>query len=194
MKRLRIPEKMLAGLRDKSGIDQLGQREKVTLAVGVLFVIGVLVFQFMISPYFENRKRLQKSIQNKQRDLLEMRLLQQEYSELRKQEGGIKTNLAKREKGFTLFTFLDQQAAVADVKQQIKYMKPSVTEGDDEFSESLVEMKLQEVDLARLVRFLRGIESDVNVVSVRRISIQSSSKDEDLLDVILQIVTFVEAG
>ncbi|WP_163338235.1 type II secretion system protein GspM [Desulfopila sp. IMCC35008] len=194
MKRLRIPEKTLAGIRARSGIDQLGQREKVTLAVGVFFVIGVLIFHFMISPYFENRERLQKSIERKQKDLLEMRLLQQEYGELRKQEGGIKTNLARRQKGFTLFTFLDQQAAAADVKQQIKYMKPSVVEGDDEFSESLVEMKLQEVDLPHLVRFLRGIESDVNVVSVRRISIQASSKEQGMLDVILQVVTFTEAG
>lgn len=194
MKRLRIPGITLEGLRAKSGIDQLGQREKVTLAVGVVLVIGVLLFHFMVAPYFESRERLQKSIERKQKDLLEIRLLQQEYGELRKQEGGIKKNLANRKKGFTLFTFLDQQAAAADVKQQIKYMKPSVVEGDEEFSESLVEMKLQEVDLERLVRFLRGIESDVNVVSVRRISIQASSKEQGLLDVILRIVTFVEAG
>jgi general secretion pathway protein M len=181
-------------LKEKIGLDQLSRREMLTLAAGVIFIVCVVVYQFVLSPYIEARSRLQSSIARKQTELIEIKKLQQQYSELRVEEGGIKANLAKREQGFTLFTFLDQQAEKARIKPQIKYMKPSVISGDGPLDESLVEIKLQEVTLERLVHFLRLTESDKNVVSVRRLSVQTSAKEQGYLDVILQIVTFVEAS
>ena len=53
-------------------------------------------------------------------------------------------------------------------------------------------MKMQETTLEGLVRFLKMVESTENVVSLRRISIQESSKADGYLDVTMQIVTFVE--
>ncbi len=184
----------LRALKEKIGLDQLSTREKLTLAAGVFFIVCVVVYQFILSPYFEARSRLLSSIARKQTELVEIRELQQQYSDLRVEEGGIKANLAKREQGFTLFTFLDQQAEKARIKPQIKYMKPSVISGDGALDESLVEIKLQEVTLERLVHFLRLTESDKNVVSVRRLSVQTSAQQQGYLDVILQIVTFVEAA
>lgn len=189
-----ISEKTFAKIRAKSGVDQLSAREKLVLAAGLLFLFGFLLFQFFVFPYMDARKQLLRSIQRAEGELVEMQLLQQEYGELRQQEGGIKAHLAKRPKDFTLFTFLDQQAAGAEVKQQIVYMKPSAVEGEGEFSESLVEIKLKDVDLEHLVQFMKMIESEIFVVSIRRLSVQTSTKEQGLLDAILQIVTFVEAG
>jgi general secretion pathway protein M len=184
----------LGAIKEKIGLDQLSTRETITLAAGVVFIVCVVIYQFVLSPYIEARSSLQSSIVRKQTELVEIRQLQQQYSELRAEEGGIKANLAKRQSGFTLFTFLDQQAEKARIKPQIKYMKPSVISGDGPLDESIVEIKLQEVTLERLVHFLRLTESDTNVVSVRRLSVQTSAQQEGYLDVILQIVTFVEAG
>jgi general secretion pathway protein M len=55
-------------------------------------------------------------------------------------------------------------------------------------------MKLQEIGLKQLVDFLQRIESPENVVSIKRISVQESGKQENSLDVIMQIVTFVDNG
>lgn len=184
----------LRAIQERLGLDQLSVREKVILAAGVFFIVGVVTYQFVISPYIDAHSRLQSSIVRKQVELVEIQNLKQEFSALRVEEGGIKANLAKREPGFTLFTFLDQQAEKSRIKQQIKYMKPSVISSDGPLDESIVEVKLQEVTLERLVHFLRLTESSKNVVSVRRLSVQTSTKQQGYLDVILQIVTFVEAG
>ena len=100
----------------------------------------------------------------------------------------------ERSPGFTLFTFLDKQVTKAQVKKQIKYMKPSTLEGNDNLGESMVEMKLQRTTLKDLVSFLLLVESEENVVSIRRISIQESGKEQGYLDVILQIRTFELKG
>ena len=187
-------DKVLAQLKSRLGLNNLSDRERLILIGGGLFVLGVVIYQLIISPYLVAHQRLQSSLQRKQAELVEIQRLSQEYAKLRVEEGGLKALLQKRDAGFTLFAFLDKQAENAGVKEQIKYMKPSVIEGDNGLNESVVEMRLEGVTLEKLTQFLQVTESDTNVVSVRRLSIQTSARDEGFLDVILQIVTLVEAG
>ena len=67
-------------------------------------------------------------------------------------------------------------------------------EGDDNLNESMVEMKLQRITLNALVSFIMLVESEENVVSIRRISVQESGNEQGYLDVILQIITFELKG
>lgn len=177
----------------KSGIDKLNSREKWVLFGGVAFVLCFLVVQLVILPVVEARSNLEKSIARKQQELQEIKLLQQEYRTLKSEEGTIQARINDRGAGFTLFTFLDQQANQAKVKKQIKYMKPSMLDGD-ELNEAMVEMKLQQITLAALVEFVRLIESEENVVFIRRFSIQESGDAQGYFDAILQIVTFEKKG
>ena len=187
-------KRTLTGLRSRLGLDSLSARERLILLAGLVFVGAVLAYQLVVSPYLVAHDRLQKSLARKQQELVEIATLSREYAELRREEGGMKAVLAKREAGFTLFAFLDQQAEIAGVKAQIKYMKPSVADADEGFRESSVEMRLEGVALERLTEFLRLTEADDKVVSVRRLSIQASSREEGGLDVVLQIVTLVTVG
>ncbi|WP_136806699.1 type II secretion system protein GspM [Desulfosediminicola flagellatus] len=188
-------QNVIQNIRAKTGVDDMSARERLLVLGAGLAILGVLFYHFILSPYIEARHRLIKSVELQERELVEIQLLKQEYSELRIEEGGIKANLAKRAKGFTLFTFLDQQAEKSQVKELIKYMKPSVISAEGgSLEESVVELKLQDVTLEQLVRFLNLTESEKNVVSIKRLSIQVSAKKQGYLDVILQIVTFMEAA
>lgn len=181
-------------LKARLGLDHLGERERLVLAGGGVFLFCVVLYQLVLSPYLIAHERLEKSLARKQAELAEIKALSAEYATLRSEEGGMKQMLQQRAAGFTLFTFLDRQATSAGVKETIKYMKPSVIEGDSGLDESVVEMRLEGVTLDKLTEFLHLTESQENVVSVRRLSIQASAREEGVLDVILQIVTFVEAG
>ncbi len=184
----------LKKIREKLGIDTLDVREKRVLFGGVLFVVCFAIIQFAIVPFWEARTDLERSIQRKHQELVDIKLLQQEFRELKKREGGIRAKIGKRQPEFTLFTFLDKQATQAKVKKQIKYMKPSTQEGDDNLDEAMVEMKLQQTTIKELVALIQLVESEENVVSIRRISIQESGKEEGFLDAIMQVVTFEEKG
>ena len=177
-------------LWEKSGYDKLSGREQWIVKGGLLFIIGFTVLQLAIVPFFDSRRNLRESIERKAQELITIRELQQEYQKLKSEEGTVHARIQQRGAGFTLFTFLDQQAEKGQVKKQIMYMKPSRAEGDAGFDETMVEMKLQEISLKALVGFLRLIESEQNVVFIRRISIQESGNEPGYLDSILQIVTF----
>lgn len=183
----------LRAIREKSGYDQLDSRQRILLFVAVVLLLLFGVFQLIVSPYYDARERLLSSVQKRQEELQQIQKLRQDYLLIKKEEGGVKDRLAKRAKNFALFSFVDQQAEQAKIKEKIIYMKPSLLEGDGVLRESLVELKLQETTLEELVGFLKFIESRDNVVTLRRISIQESGKEQGYLDVIMQIVTFVEA-
>lgn len=183
----------LAGLWQKSGIEKLNSRERWVLFGGMGFVVCFLLLQLVIVPVLDARNNLEKSIARKKQELIEIKLLQQEYYTLKSEEGTIQARINQRPAGFTLFTFLDQKATEAMVKKQIMYMKPSTVTGD-ELNEAMVEMKLQQITLADLVGFLRLVESVEHVVFIRRFSIQESGDKQGYFDSILQIVTFEKKG
>lgn len=184
---------VLQDIRLKSGIDKLNSREKWVLIGGIVFVLCFLVVQLVVVPIIDARIDLQKSIDRKKQELIEIKELQQEYRTLKSREGTIQARINQRGAGFTLFTFLDQQANEAQVKKQIKYMKPSTVDGD-ELNEAMVEMKLQQIALSDLIGFIRLIESEEDVVFIKRFSIQESGDAQGFFDVILQIVTFEKKG
>lgn len=185
---------LLKKIRTKSGIDSLDSREKRVLAGGTLFVLCFFVVQLVVIPFWNSRVKLEISIERKSAELVKIKQLQEEHQRLKVQEGGIREKIMERSPGFTLFTFLDKQVTKAQVKKQIKYMKPSTLEGDDDLNESAVEMKLQRTTLKDLVSFILLVESEENVVSIRRISIQESGGGQGYLDVIMQIRTFELEG
>lgn len=168
---------------------KISPRDRKVLTVGAIFVLFFLVLQFGILPLKEKRDQLRKGIAAREKALVEMKQLQAEYRQLYSKANTLYDQLGGRQKDFSLFAFLEQMAARSDVKKNITYMKPSETTDDGPFKEVVVEMKLQEIRLKQLVEFLKLVESPENVVAIKRISIQESSKDAATLDVIMQVLS-----
>jgi len=171
---------------------QLAKREKYLIALGVIVIVFAVVLQLAIMPFFEKRERYKNNVVTKQNNLQEMVALRQEYLLLQQDSDTLAQRLTSRPKSFTLFSFLEKAAGDAGVKGNIKYMKPSASTGKGPFKESLVEMKLERITLGQMVGYLKLIESPDNLVSVKRISIQSNKKETQFLDAILQVLTFTE--
>ena len=125
----------------------------------------------------------------KRSGLKEIVKLRAEYESYKKGADRIQHFLRRREKSFTLFSFLEQAAGKAKVKDHIKYMKPSASRISSRFKEATVEMKLDRINLKQLVDYLYLIESPKNVVSIKRISIKDSKSAPGYLDAVMQVLT-----
>ncbi len=169
---------------------KFARREKYFISAAAVFIGIFCLFQFLILPFFETRRRVQRGVSTKEDGLQEIVRLSSEYNRYRRSSQGIQQVIAKRSKGFTLFSFLESKAGDAGVKTYIKYMKPSILTEAGPYQESLVEMELDEITLNQLIGYLYRIESPDNVVSIKRVSIKENKKKPGYLDAILQIVTF----
>jgi general secretion pathway protein M len=168
---------------------KLAQREKNFIAAAACVVAGALLLQLVVLPVIDNRSHMQRGIEAKSEALRTMVTLSGEYTRFQEDARGTKKRLAGRQKNFTLFSYLEKAAGEAAVKKHIKYMKPSASTVKGPFKESLVEMKLEKVTLQQLTGYLQKIESPQDIVSIRRISVQSGKGEDGYLDAVLQVLT-----
>ena len=169
---------------------QLAKREKYLIGLAVCVIVFAVLIQLVLMPFVDGRQRMQNSVAAQERNLQEIVRLSQEYKALEQDSETLIQRLASRPGNFTLFSFLEKAAGKAGVKNNIKYMKPSASTGKGPFKESLVEMKLERITLKQMVDYLKLIESPDDIVSVKRISVQTNKKETQYLDAILQVLTF----
>jgi general secretion pathway protein M len=187
---MNIINKAFDRIAKKAGYGRLARRERRVLWGGIIFICCFLIFQGVVSPYLDARTKLERSLQQTQNDLLEMKILQSQYGEIKQRQGEIARLIGRRDAGFSLFSFLEQQADTVRVKNRVTYMKPSTIDLDEGLQESAVEMKIERITLRQLIDFLDRVESLEKVVLVKRLAVQKNKKDSNVLDVVATIVTF----
>ena len=168
----------------------LSKREINVLIFGLIFVVLFLGFQFGAAPVFEKRDTLKRILNEKQASLEEMISLQQQFF-IVSTSLGTKTKVpATREKGFSLFSFLDSQAQQSNVKENVDYMKPftkKLEKSDDTLV--TVKVKLKEVYLKALVDFLYHVESSKNGVTITSLSLAKAGGKK--LDAVIETQTLI---
>lgn len=173
---------------------RISRRDRVALGVGGSALVLYLLIQFVIFPLYDDNKRLRKSITTREDNLLVMHDMREQYHRLAARSSDLDQQLSARPGNFSLFSFLEQKAARADVKKNIAYMKPSDSVDSGSFRQLLVEMKLQAVNLKQLVAFLEQVESPENLVALKRLTVQQNSRRKMTLDVIMQVISIDRAN
>ena len=176
--------------KEVSRLQRLSERERFMLAAGLLFVIGFAFHQLIAEPFLTNKQRLERSLQTKAANVLEMKLLQQEYQQISENKRNIMGRLQSRSPEFSLFTFVEQQIDTVRMKERVTSIKPGVSDYQEGVRQALIDLKIEGIVLAQLVDFLASIESFDKVVFVERIVVQNNSREDGLLDVMLSVLTF----
>lgn len=171
-------------------LKKLNRREKYIICAAACLLGLLIIANFVIRPFFENQKQLERNLQTKKAELEQMHALQAEYNLLQGKMQQSEVRFGKREKGFTLFSFLDQLAGRTGIKDRISYMKPSKTAPkNSNYKISRVEMKLNAITLEQLTAYLHGIETSKNMVMVKKLSISKKDKKQGFINVVLQAET-----
>ena len=168
----------------------LNKRERygILLAAGVIGIFILAVF--IVEPFLSRSANMKNSRQTKADMLVEMQKLQSEYTALTQQAKVSKSRFQRRQKGFTLFSFLDRLAGESGIKDRISYMKPTKkVQKNSPYKISRVEMKLEAITLEQLTNYLYGVETSKNMVAIKKISISKKDKNQGLLTAVLQVET-----
>ena len=171
-------------------LKKLNRRERSAIIVAA-GVIGLFLFaNFIVEPFFSRTDQMKRNLQTKAVMLEQMRQLQSEYVALTEKAKISKSRFRRRQKGFTLFSFLDRLAGDAGIKDRISYMKPSKqVQKNSPYKISRVEMKLEAITLEQLTTYLYGVETSRNMVDIKKISISKKDKKQGLITAVLQVET-----
>ncbi|MCP4624293.1 MAG: type II secretion system protein M [bacterium] len=171
--------------------NKLNKRERYAIMVGVGVAVVFLVFQFIVEPLFSRADQKKKTLQTKAVMLQQMRQWQVEYDALTQTAKVSKSHFSNRKKGFTLYSFLQQLAGTAGVKNRITYMKPTKkVQKNSSYKLSRVEMKLDAITLEQLTTYLYKVETSKNMVEIKKLVISKKDKKQALITAVLQVETF----
>jgi general secretion pathway protein M len=173
--------------------NNLNKRERYAIMIGI-GVLGIfLIVQFIVEPIFSTTDQKKKNLQTKSVMLEQMRQWQAEYDKLTQKSNLSQSRFRNRPRGFTLFAFLNQLAAEAEIKDRITNMKPTKkVQKNSPYKLSRVEMKLDAITLEQLTNYLYKVETSKNMVEIQKISISKKDKKERLISAVLQVETVEE--
>jgi general secretion pathway protein M len=154
-------------------------RQRILLLAAVL-CLAFAAWQWGVVPAMQYKQALEERSSRTLSRLNELLTLRQE---LEAAQTAAKQGLALKRPNpdFTLFSFLEQLASKAKVKDHIQYMKPSSRNLSGGFSEDLVQMRLEGIHLAKLIRFLASVEDSEQDVFFKRVTIRSPKTSPGVL-------------
>ena len=169
---------------------KLTRREKYAIYAAAGIICLFVIIQFIVFPTVDKIEQQERALQVKTRMLEEMVALKSEYDAIKKNTDVSKVQFARRERGFTLFSFLDKLTGEAGIKGNITYMKPSTSvQKNSPYKISKVEMKLQGLTMQQLTSYLHMVETSKNMVRIKKLSISKTGKQEGFIDAVLQVET-----
>jgi general secretion pathway protein M len=169
---------------------KLGRREQLLIIAGGVAVVLLLFYRLVLSPALERLHTLDRLVAVKERELHQMKTLQETYIGQKRLMEDVSRSLAQRGPDFAIFSFLEDLANKTGIKDNIKSMTPALTTPGELFRESSVEMRLEGIALQQLTRYLYDIEQAPQLLRVRRMHIKPRPANPDLLDVTFQVSTF----
>ncbi|GAH97182.1 unnamed protein product, partial [marine sediment metagenome] len=98
-----------------------------------------------------------------------------------------RTKVASQEKGFELLPFLESLIREHGLAKKVATMKQQVLQLGPSHSETIVEVRLENLTLKQLVDFLRKVESSEVLAKTKSLYIKKNLTNPDLLDSVVEI-------
>jgi len=168
---------------------KIKEREKKFIAAGAFCLGVILVFQMVIYPAWQRAGDLDRLIPQKEKELSEIRALKKELALLKQIRANLSARISPEEKNLAPLSRLNGWVEKAELKQNIRTIKPSPAVGGGN-EEMIVEVVIEKIDLPHLTRFLYLMQSSPGAFNISRISIKPRYTTPKFIDVSLQLVFY----
>ncbi len=156
---------------------KLEERDKKFLIYGGAAAAAILLYALVLSPLSSDLSRKRDLIPRKEKDLVEMKALREEYTEIQKQLQQAQAEAARRG---PLLTDIDNITKRASLSSKIVSLKPQAGVETTGFKESIVEVKLDNITLYDVVNYIYLLEKDT--LRVRKLQFKPRYDNPKLLN------------
>ena len=166
---------------------RLTRREKLLAIALAILVGGWARFAIAVKPTIERTKTLRRVTNEKLDELEKLRARSNEYISLRNNLDKVRTNIASQEKGCELLPFLESLIQKQGLAKKVATMKQQVLKVGAGHSETIVEIRLENLTLKQLVDFLRNVESSNVLARTKSLYIKKNPTNTEPLDSVVEI-------
>jgi len=161
-------------------IKRLNPRERWIVGGGLAVLVLVLVWFALLSPYLEALSGLDRRIAAHQRNLEKIQQMQGQIFQLREQLASVGT---RSEKKRPLFSQVENLTVQTGIRDQLLSMRPQPTTTQGGYRQQLVEIRLEKLTLAQLVKLIYAVEYRSGGVQVKSLRVKPRFEDRSSLDV-----------
>jgi len=174
--------------------DTLGRREKIAILGGAGVAALILLVQFAILPFWEEKTRVAKALETQERALEEMNAQLAEYRLIKREMDVIRQAMTTRPADFSLPGFVERKARESGVRQNVRAINPSPGESAGSYEEALADVSLERITLRQLVQFLYKADSPRDAVRIRKLTVRKSTESPEYLTATVQLATYQAAA
>ncbi len=166
---------------------RLTRREKLLAIALAILTGGWGLFALAVKPALERTRTLRRVISEKQDELVKLRATSNEYISLRDNLDNVRAKVASQEKEFELLPFLESLIREHGLAKKVGTMKQQVLQLGANHSETIVEIRLENLTLKQLVDFLRKVESSKVLARTKSLYIKKNLTNTKMLDSVVEI-------
>jgi len=166
---------------------RLTRREKLLAVALAIFAGALALFTFAVKPAIERTETLRRVISEKQDELQKLHAASSEYIFLRDSLDNLRAKVASQKKGFELLPFLESLIREHGLAKKVATMKQQVLQLGPSHSETIVEVRLENLTLKQLIDFLRKVESSEVLARTKSLYVKKNLTNPDLLDSVVEI-------
>lgn len=161
---------------------KLEPRDKKALLIGGPIAAAIVLYVFVLSPFLSDLSQKRDAIPTKERQLAEIKQLRDEYVEIQRQLQAAQEAASKRG---PLLTEIENLTKRANLNTRIVSLKPQQGARSDGFTESIVEVKLDNITLYDVVNYVYLLETAT--LRVRKLSFKPRYDNPKLLNATLLV-------
>ena len=171
---------------------RLTARERLFLLGGVTIGLVLISYAFVILPLRDRREVLTRSIALKERALSEMMVLREEFLRLKQDAQEAETRIAHTSGESSILSYLEELARSHGVRRNIAHMRPQVNTLDEQYSETVVEVRLEEMTLTQTVEFLAAVEHAARPLRIKRLQLKARFAEPRLMDMVIHVAGYAK--
>ena len=163
-------------LREKRLIEILG-------AILSVYLLWLWLQVALIDPYHQ----FLAEEQSLRSDILTAQSLVQEIHQSQEEIRKRSQRLARDQAGFSLISYLEQEADRTHIRSSITQMTPRSLPPEGSYHSTLVSLRIEKVDLPHILVFLARLERSRHLIRIIRLTIERRFDQHRLLDVHLDV-------
>ena len=161
-------------------------REKIILLIGLGILVLMLFVQITIRPMLEHFSNETRLVESKQETLAQLQDMSREIAVLRAKNDAVKDFIADQPRPGRMMTLLEEAGKACDLSQHIAFRPQTMPQGED-YEEIRIEIQIDHIGLASLLKLLEQIEHLNLVIGVTTLDMTCQS--DNLFNATLTVAT-----
>jgi len=173
---------------------QLTKRERTVVVAGACFLVLLVILQFIVRPTTERISMLGRVVADKRDVLTDLRAKSLEYKTLAEEVDRLRSMISQQQESRTMLSAIERIGEASGLSENVLSLKPTTVTMDEEYEETVVEIRLDRITLAQLVEFLAKLESLGRAGGIKALEVRHADRSEGALRAVVQLATVSQIG